>query len=167
MKRHITHRRKYTLKKKNIRRKSVRRKSVSQKYKNKKGGVNNQNNIFDDRRSELINRLQDIINNIDLQTDPFNYIDEIRELREEAQEIDDHYENDDMRQQLLQRIQDIHNMYEMDYLNGNAERILNDNNNNNTATLPSPNNGNNSNNGSNSNNDGISVMGKKIIIKMN
>jgi hypothetical protein len=128
-------RRKQTKRKTSRRRKTIR---------HRKGGRNaRQNNEFDDRRADLINTLQDIIDRAEqAQGQPnaneMTFVDEIRAFEDEADEIDNYFGNNDMEEMLNQRIGDIMIIFGLANPNGNVN-----NNNNETITLPNYNRNNN------------------------
>jgi hypothetical protein len=144
-----THRRQQT-KRKTSRRRIHKRRTI----RHRKGGRLNQpnnNNAFDDRRSNLINALQDIIDQAEQASqqqnvDAMTFVNEIRAYENEADAIDAHYNNNDMEDMLNQRIEDVMHIFGLINQNGN----MNVNNNNNANTIPLPNynriNNNNNNN---------------------
>ena len=129
-------RRKQTKRKTSRRRRTIRR---------RKGGRNNQhNNEFDDRRANLINALQDIIDRAEQaqgqqNANEMTFVDEIRAFEPEADEIDNYFGNNDMEEMLNQRIEDIMIIFGLANPNGN----INNRNNNETITLPNYNHNNN------------------------
>lgn len=129
--------RKTNKRKHNSRRKTSRRiKNTTRRH--KRGGSNNvnTNDEFEERRINLINNLQNIIDSIEprMRAQPLInitlFINEIREFEREADDIDHYFGNNDMEEMLNQRIEDIMAMwgYDMNINNNN-------NNNNNTLTI--------------------------------
>ena len=128
-------------------RKTIRRKKTIRR---RRGGVNNQENInmlnaeFDNRRGNLINTIQDIIDRAEQEreqpnVDVLDFVAEIRAFEQEADMIDAHFGNHDMENMLNQRIEDIMNIFGL--INPN----VNNHNNNETITLPNYNRNNNNN----------------------
>lgn len=141
-----THRRRQT-KRKTSRSRAHRRKTI----RHRKGGRLNNNNNFEDRRDNLINTLQDIMDRAEQgqeqpNVDEMTFIDEIRAYENEADAIDAHFDNHDMQDMLNQRIEDVMHIFGLVNPNGN----MNINNNNaNTVTLPNHNRNRNNNNNNN------------------
>lgn len=126
MRRSKTYKKKHSLK-----RKTARRGSKRLGIRRKKGGVNNDE--FIERRDNLINTLQDIMDSIDERVqagnvDEMTFVDEIRAFEAEADIIDNHFGNHDMEDMLNQRIEDV--MIIFGLINPN-------NNNNNTISIVS------------------------------
>jgi hypothetical protein len=141
-------------------------------HKRKKGGVNN--NQYNDRRSNLINILHDMINELQQRIesgeeniDVMEYIDQLQgPLMDEAIHIDHYYENNDMEHIVNEQMNTVHQMLGM--FNPNPNMLIN---NDKTVTIQGNNRSNNEfNNNSNRgsvNNNIISVYkgtgGKKKI----
>jgi hypothetical protein len=139
---------------------TVRRKNQRKVTRRRKGGVNNGNlnNEFEDRRGDLVNQSQDIIDELQneirsilQQINETNYIDRLQNLLDEAEEIDQHFGGHEMEDMINQRLQDIHHI--LGLYNPNPQpmaqpMIPNNNNNNSTVTL-----GNNMNMNMNNNNN--------------
>jgi hypothetical protein len=130
-------------------RKTSRRIHRHRTVRRKKGGrLNQQNNQrinnngdFDDRRGDLINTLQDIMDRAEQGREQPNvnemtFVDEIRTYEAEADAIDAHFSNHDMEDMLNQRIEDIMHIF----------GLVNNHNNNETITLPNHNRNRNNNN---------------------
>jgi uncharacterized membrane protein YgaE (UPF0421/DUF939 family) len=114
----MKHRRTHNKRKHQSKRKTIRR---SRTHRNRKGGrmapsqnrmniniPNNANNGFEDRLGNLINRLQDIIDSINInEYQKEYYINQILNKLNEARAINEHFGNEDMEQQIAQRIADV------------------------------------------------------------
>jgi hypothetical protein len=119
-------------KNRSIKRKTARR-SCKHPIRRRKGGVNNNDNEFIERRAVLINTIRDIMDSIEERVqagnDEMTFVDEIRAFEPEADLIDNHFGNNDMEDMLNGIIQEVMVIF------GLVNPFFNNNNNNNNNTI--------------------------------